>query len=114
MRRWFVLRHPRARKRHDYSQQHWDNGPLSVESEHCVLLTGISTAFRTVLNTAPERRVQTSAQRPDYEQFLFLTDYDLLFGIVKGDALAGLQRGDRHRSEEHTSELQSLRHLVCR
>src|ERR1035438_8502520 len=22
--------------------------------------------------------------------------------------------GDRHRSEEHTSELQSLRHLVCR
>src|ERR1035438_8563508 len=25
-----------------------------------------------------------------------------------------LFRGGRHRSEEHTSELQSLRHLVCR
>src|ERR1039458_9616001 len=25
-----------------------------------------------------------------------------------------LQRGPPHRSEEHTSELQSLRHLVCR
>src|ERR1035441_10970057 len=24
------------------------------------------------------------------------------------------QGGERHRSEEHTSELQSLRHLVCR
>src|SRR5262245_63773533 len=27
---------------------------------------------------------------------------------------AGGRRGDRPRSEEHTSELQSLRHLVCR
>src|SRR5262245_64327104 len=27
---------------------------------------------------------------------------------------AGRDEGDRGRSEEHTSELQSLRHLVCR
>src|ERR1039458_10630822 len=27
---------------------------------------------------------------------------------------AGHDRAGRHRSEEHTSELQSLRHLVCR
>src|SRR5262245_63919321 len=31
------------------------------------------------------------------------------------DARAGASRRvERHRSEEHTSELQSLRHLVCR
>src|SRR5262245_63601152 len=30
------------------------------------------------------------------------------------DRGASLQRGTHHRSEEHTSELQSLRHLVCR
>src|ERR1039458_10436344 len=31
------------------------------------------------------------------------------FGVVAGKLL-----GNGHRSEEHTSELQSLRHLVCR
>src|SRR5258705_8524924 len=29
-------------------------------------------------------------------------------------AIPGCARGAHHRSEEHTSELQSLRHLVCR
>src|SRR5262245_63893480 len=33
-------------------------------------------------------------------------------GLVTGRGLAAAIRG--HRSEEHTSELQSLRHLVCR
>src|SRR5205814_9977565 len=33
--------------------------------------------------------------------------------MVKGDP-SHRRRGDRRRSEEHTSELQSLRHLVCR
>src|SRR5205814_9827851 len=37
-------------------------------------------------------------------------------GPATGVALlrAHHRRPDRHRSEEHTSELQSLRHLVCR
>src|SRR5205814_8350812 len=44
-------------------------------------------------------------------------------GDLSGDLLDGLTRSDhpqylkfavRERSEEHTSELQSLRHLVCR
>src|ERR1035441_8279505 len=29
-------------------------------------------------------------------------------------SVCGVVPGDRYRSEEHTSELQSLRHLVCR
>src|SRR5205814_3530437 len=35
-------------------------------------------------------------------------------GYLKGETLAGTKRWFRQRSEEHTSELQSLRHLVCR
>src|ERR1035438_6591547 len=34
--------------------------------------------------------------------------------VTDGDALARLDLADARRSEEHTSELQSLRHLVCR
>src|SRR5438045_6550364 len=33
---------------------------------------------------------------------------------VHGDSFAGVLDDLRQRSEEHTSELQSLRHLVCR
>src|ERR1035438_5430915 len=31
-----------------------------------------------------------------------------------GDLVSGSAKGREYRSEEHTSELQSLRHLVCR
>src|SRR5258705_13051249 len=38
-------------------------------------------------------------------------------GVERSDVQCGCpggERGDVQRSEEHTSELQSLRHLVCR
>src|SRR5258705_3094218 len=35
-------------------------------------------------------------------------------GRDRGDGAGARCRGARTRSEEHTSELQSLRHLVCR
>src|SRR5262245_64947025 len=38
-------------------------------------------------------------------------DFSLLFGCVSGGDYGAM---GLHRSEEHTSELQSLRHLVCR
>src|SRR5258705_9772809 len=39
----------------------------------------------------------------------------MVFGISSGAALAAeAARGPHLRSEEHTSELQSLKHLVCR
>src|SRR5262245_19656780 len=52
----------------------------------------------------------------------YLSDGDINLAILnfKNDAVAGVERGKgfsgiHHiRSEEHTSELQSLRHLVCR
>src|SRR5437899_6648457 len=36
------------------------------------------------------------------------------FVLIRQFAGYGLPRSQGHRSEEHTSELQSLRHLVCR
>src|SRR5437899_6997151 len=41
-------------------------------------------------------------------------DPDLLFRKPGDDSKQGAMRMRRLRSEEHTSELQSLRHLVCR
>src|SRR5205814_8206734 len=35
-------------------------------------------------------------------------------GFLEADFLSASEEIDRLRSEEHTSELQSLRHLVCR
>src|SRR5262245_63307769 len=35
-------------------------------------------------------------------------------GVAAGSVLGGVAVGSAARSEEHTSELQSLRHLVCR
>src|SRR2546423_2524352 len=34
--------------------------------------------------------------------------------VVRGHVVAAVERGRRERSEEHTSELQSLAYLVCR
>src|SRR5262245_24627257 len=45
------------------------------------------------------------------KQFRPITD-QMLQRPDRGDWL--MRRGDYRRSEEHTSELQSLRHLVCR
>src|SRR5437899_10171880 len=49
-----------------------------------------------------------------------LFPYTTLFRSLVGDCLRGVRctcamaNDDPNRSEEHTSELQSLRHLVCR
>src|SRR5262245_64599565 len=56
---------------------------------------------------------QPPPQSPD------VTFFVTSIGPGKGADLGGLEGADRHcqtlaRSEEHTSELQSLRHLVCR
>src|SRR5689334_24227416 len=43
-----------------------------------------------------------------------LIPYDAHFSIQKGDLLRHIGVLSPHRSEEHTSELQSQFHLVCR
>src|ERR1035438_6199933 len=43
------------------------------------------------------------------------TDFDAVAPEGESHRVLGVMRdGERPRSEEHTSELQSLRHLVCR
>src|ERR1035441_8555590 len=44
---------------------------------------------------------------------LFRSDVGLDVGLFEGDFIGPHMQGG-NRSEEHTSELQSLRHLVCR
>src|SRR5258705_8558495 len=70
-----------------------------------------TTLFRSV--DQPER-LREHALRPGEG---FLADRDgVVFAARAGGAPvgAGRQREGADRSEEHTSELQSLRHLVCR
>src|SRR5205814_7132293 len=55
---------------------------------------------------------------PSSTLFPYTTLFRSLYGLDPADAgdarLVGLLDQDARRSEEHTSELQSLRHLVCR
>src|SRR5258705_1289045 len=63
-----------------------------------------TTLFRSVLRDIDLQQVDASSGFPLK-----------FFGFAAGwSCVAGLPPGDRARSEEHTSELQSLRHLVCR
>src|SRR5947199_6358597 len=57
--------------------------------------------------------------RKDYVDGQKLTYQDLVYGALKGmlntlDPHSEFMEPEKYRSEEHTSELQSLRHLVCR
>src|SRR5262245_62890612 len=52
--------------------------------------------------------------KPEFPMIL-PADGDLIFGMDMDFAFPErLDSAAQHRSEEHTSELQSLRHLVCR
>src|SRR5436853_1551832 len=48
-----------------------------------------------------------------YEKWVKIAEACVLFGDDEG-ALEAFRSAEEARSEEHTSELQSLRHLVCR
>src|SRR5258705_2425703 len=64
-----------------------------------------------------QRRRQTFFYREKiFEQFQKSSADGCRFGSTKADDYAGQRAGDfnEHRSEEHTSELQSLRHIVYR
>src|SRR3989449_11624591 len=60
---------------------------------------------RQLAHAALEQTVKAQDRNPRLT--VLKTDYGLFVGAQR-DA------GDRHRSEEHTSELQSRLHLVCR
>src|SRR5258705_4452710 len=64
-----------------------------------------TTLFRSQLEIPPQHRRRRTRLRG--------RPRPRLRGAHRERPLAGAHR-QRHRSEEHTSELQSLRHLVCR
>src|SRR5437899_5002315 len=76
-----------------------------------------------LLNLDIERHLRALADDADAHGFVLSLRTHLLAQLVNGahalavdldDNVAGLQPRLFGRSEEHTSELQSLRHLVCR
>src|SRR5205814_10696249 len=90
--------------------------------------------YTTLFRSSPDRIpvVAITADERERRQLSELAaagEWELRFAGAVSEALATLQRGKpavilcdrdlpnldwRERSEEHTSELQSLRHLVCR
>src|SRR5258705_6839287 len=71
-----------------------------------------STLFPyTTLFRSPRLEVARAAQRGAHGH---QRELQRQRGNEPAQVIAGERRGLRVRSEEHTSELQSLRHLVCR
>src|SRR5262245_64339074 len=90
-----------------------------VRFASCASLFPYTTLFRSRALRTRARRSRSSAEIETARLALFRGegDGDSVGGGVDrdlaGEARLGLH-GQRHRSEEHTSELQSLRHDVCR
>src|SRR5437870_6210821 len=72
---------------------------LPHRAPHCTALFPYTTLFRSM-----ERRVHRAARRGE--------GADLFLAALRAGGRDGLP--PRERSEEHTSELQSRGHLVCR
>src|SRR5205814_8910622 len=64
---------------------------------------------RRVVAEITGHEMKAGAEEAPFAVFVFLQENQIAFRDVKG---VGKDRAER--SEEHTSELQSLRHLVCR
>src|SRR5262245_65308277 len=87
--------------------------PFLIAAGLC-LLAGLALAQRS-----PKKHNQPSEQPPVYDAPKNQEDLSGRFTFARirfdvGADWAGAPLGDNGRSEEHTSELQSLRHLVCR
>src|SRR5205823_13203951 len=81
-----------ASKREDFIENGWADGALAIGSQVCLNVTG--PCPRCVMTTLPQGDLP-----PD-------------LGILK--TAVRHNKGGQGRSEEHTSELQSLAYLVCR
>src|SRR5947199_6825777 len=72
-----------------------------------------TTLFRSPwLGRFPTRPQARLISRTPVEPALLL--FQLLLQVRRGRARLHFEQTGERRSEEHTSELQSLRHLVCR
>src|SRR5205814_4862258 len=78
-------------------------------------LAGVDPALRHLPRRQPGRHVDAPA---DKDQALGVEQHDADAGPIKPQLAVGQAHraalAPLPRSEEHTSELQSLRHLVCR
>src|SRR5205814_8284890 len=85
---------------------------LSMRRPPCSTLFPYTTLFRSVLEEGAQVMAQAGARAPARALGHITSSYH---SAVLGRSIAlGLERPSTARSEEHTSELQSLRHLVCR
>src|ERR1035438_4041128 len=65
--------------------------------------------WNTHINTDVDRTVRTTIRQPELAHFLKAPSPD----TTENQMSRKNTQNQEHRSEEHTSELQSLRHLVC-
>src|SRR5262245_64083608 len=76
-----------------------------------------TTLFRSIARVLGQAVADAGYAPFDFEGCLRRVGAVGKLDVDASTALVGRRRdtdGARHRSEEHTSELQSLRHLVCR
>src|SRR3712207_8640089 len=86
--------------------------PRSPLFPYTALFLSVGRGYRPAADPAgPHRRVGVGpVVGPDPRR----PDVRLLVPLLRGDWGGGMGPGDRERSEEHTSELQSRQYLVCR
>src|ERR1035438_9820007 len=80
-------------------------------------LEGPNKSVRFNMTFQEGSHIRTSADEKLTQSPFFVDivrEYNRVAEILVRQNSGRLQFGDRFRSEEHTSELQSLRHLVCR
>src|SRR5436853_5848661 len=86
--------------------------PCSTLFPYTTLFRSHATRLRAWTRTFRESRRRLLCRSRDSNAECGRSEIDLRELLHR--YVACLQASDRRRSEEHTSELQSLRHLVCR
>src|ERR1039458_673480 len=91
-----------------YRIDHLNNGQRATTFRETIT-QNTAALWGRILRRSQSRGSVDSDTRPKHEDFWALRNVS--FEVKQGGVLGII---GRNRSEEHTSELQSLRHLVCR
>src|ERR1035438_6594521 len=88
---------------------------VSPDGKFLLAVTGgYNDTGLTILSTADKKVVQFVPLKKSWNGLAFSKDAKRVFVSGGGSGLIHVFKYEIGRSEEHTSELQSLRHLVCR
>src|SRR5205814_2776084 len=79
----------------------------------CALAAPVNFTYR-IANLFPSQAVQCPRHQACFHVFQLWYRFLLPPGECRGKTFAAFAGWQKERSEEHTSELQSLRQLVCR